>query len=241
MTNAQIRQAAVKKAVEIANDNRHGYSQLQRNGPNYDCSSLILYCYASAGANTNGATYTGNMQACLTAAGWKSLPAPSNGSPMSQLQAGDILLNHKCHTALYIGNGQIVEAYSDEFGGIGHGAQSGDQTGNEIRITSYYNYSKGWDCILRLPDQENGQPAAVKPVDQFGICRIPVIQQGDVSPATCAAQAALNYHGYGWLNTDGVFGPATAIAVTKFQKNNSLDPDGTIGPATWAKLLTWRT
>ena len=35
---------------------------------------------------------------------------------------------------------------------------------------------------------------------------------------------------------DGIFGPATAIAVQAFQENNNLKPDGIIGSLTWAKL-----
>lgn len=235
MTNKQIREKAVDTAIRIAKDDSHGYSQINRQGPDYDCSSLVLYCYSSAGANINGATYTGNMESCLVRAGWQSL------SPGVVLQAGDILLNRLHHTAIYIGNNQIVEAFGDELGGIGNGARTGDQTGREIRITSYYRYSAGWDCVLRLPDNKEEETPAVKPIEEFGICRIPVISRGDVSPATCAAQAALNYHGYGYINPDGVFGLATQTAVINFQRKNSLQQDGVIGPATWAKLLTWRT
>lgn len=234
MTNADIRQKAVDKAIAIARDDTHGYSQISRNGPDYDCSSLVLYCYSSAGANTNGATYTGNMRDCLQRAGWQVLPAST------QLQAGDILLNNLHHTAIYIGNGQLVEAFGDERGGIGHGAQTGDQTGREIRIAPYYVYSAGWDHVLRLPDNAPEEPSAAAPLQQFGICRIPIINKGDVSPATCAAQAALNYHGYGPIQTDGVFGPQTETAVLAFQKKNGLQLDGIIGPSTWAKLMTWR-
>lgn len=232
MNNKSIREKAVAKAKEIALDDTHGYSQLQRQGPDYDCSSLVCYVYSWAGANINGATYTGNMRQCMTAVGWECIsPAPS----VDKLQAGDILLNEIHHTAIYIGNGQLVEAFGDEFGGIGKGAKTGDQTGKEIRIAPYYRFSKGWDCVLRLPDNT---PAPV--LDKFCSCSLPVISRGDVSPATCAVQAALNYHGYGWINPDGVFGPATETAVINFQRKNGLDPDGIVGPDTWPKLMTWR-
>lgn len=235
MDNSAIRKKAVETAINIATDNSHGYSQINRQGPDYDCSSLVCYCYSSAGANINGATYTGNMRRCLTSAGWECIsPVPA----LKLLQPGDILLNEIHHTAIYIGDGKIVEAYGDELGGIGHGARTGDQTGKEIRITPYYKFSRGWDCVLRLPDSTTAQAPSL---DKFCTCSLPVISRGNVSPATCAAQAALNYHGYGWINPDGVFGPATETATINFQRKNGLDPDGVIGPDTWPKLMTWRT
>lgn len=229
MTNSEIIEKAVKIAIDIALDDKHGYSQINRNGPDFDCSSLVLYCYNCAGANTGGATFTGNMRQLMCAAGWDALP------PTTTLCAGDILLNEKYHTALYIGNNQIVEGYGDEKGGIGRGAQTGDQTGNEIRITSYYKFSKGWDCILRLPTE-----GSTVIIEEFCSVRIPVVKYGDVSPAVCALQSALNYHGYGWLELDGVFGNKTLNAVKKFQRINNIKVDGIVSADTWYKVLTWR-
>jgi peptidoglycan hydrolase-like protein with peptidoglycan-binding domain len=37
---------------------------------------------------------------------------------------------------------------------------------------------------------------------------------------------------------DGSFGPKTGNAVTRFQTAEHLTADGSIGPATWQKLLT---
>lgn len=228
--NESIIEKAVATAIDIALDDKHGYSQINRNGPDFDCSSLVLYCFASAGANTNGATYTGNMRKCLTDAGFKAIPYPC------ELIKGDILLNEIHHTALYIGDNQIVEAALDEKGGIGKGAKTGDQTGHEIHIRNFYVYSRGWDYVLRL---DRIEPHIPKPLTMC-FTYIPEITIGDVSPATCAAQAALNYHGYGLLETNGVFDEKMLAAVKKFQRINALDTDGIIGKNTWAKLMTWR-
>lgn len=59
---------------------------------------------------------------------------------------GDVLLNIVHHTAMSIGNGQIVQASINEHGET-TGGQTGDQTGREIYTRSYYNYP--WDKVLR--------------------------------------------------------------------------------------------
>lgn len=65
------------------------------------------------------------------------------------LKRGDILLNEKHHTAIYVGDDNIVHASLNEKGGI-YGGQSGDQTGKEICVRSYYD--RPWDLVLRYPD-----------------------------------------------------------------------------------------
>lgn len=65
------------------------------------------------------------------------------------LKRGDILLNEKHHTAIYVGDGNIVHASLNEKGGI-YGGQSGDQTGKEICVRPYYD--RPWDLVLRYPD-----------------------------------------------------------------------------------------
>lgn len=39
------------------------------------------------------------------------------------------------------------------------------------------------------------------------------------------------------IEADGVYGPQTEVAIKNFQKQNALDADGIVGPASWQKLI----
>ena len=111
-----IPEAAVQWAVNIANDQSHGYSQASRWGnPDYDCSSFAISAYKAAGVpiDTAKVNYTGNMQN-LIQYGFKDVVSKVNLNTGNGLQRGDILWWHKSgnqgHTAIYIGNNQIVHA-----------------------------------------------------------------------------------------------------------------------------------
>ena len=137
----------VRWAIDIANDDSHGYTQdLERRWgyPDYDCSSLAISAVRSVGLKTGDAVYTGNMRSELTKYGfvwhWGT----------SDLKRGDILLVHNSsrqHTEIYIGKGKTVGAHIAETGGI-YGV-GGDQTGHEIDV-SPYDSSVGWEGYLRF-------------------------------------------------------------------------------------------
>lgn len=142
---------AVAWAVNIANDESHGYTQAQdgRWGPDYDCSSLVIQAYEQAGipVKTNGASYTGNMEKVFKSLGFTDVTAETNhGLNIDKLQKGDVLLRPASHVEMYIGDGQKVGAHSSETGGI-YGT-TGDQTGHEIDVGKM---SGSWDIILRAP------------------------------------------------------------------------------------------
>jgi hypothetical protein len=131
-----------------------GYDQSNRldfrNGGETDCSALVILTCEQAGLlpgnnirKNVGATFTGNMRANFEARGWRVLP----NLRVSQLKAGDVLLNDGDHTAMYVGNGQLAQASIDEHGNAAGGA-SGDQTGRETFVRSYYNFP--WSCVLRF-------------------------------------------------------------------------------------------
>ena len=144
-----LQQKALERAIMIANDPSHGYDQSSRWGPDYDCSSFVTQAYREVGVNIGGGTgvYTGNMMEYFGAAGFKNVTSEVNLSTGSGLVEGDVLLNIVNHTGMYAGNGTIVQASLNEFGGI-TGGQPGDQTGDEISVVPYYNYP--WDVVLRL-------------------------------------------------------------------------------------------
>ena len=146
---------AVAYMKKIAADSKHGYSQLSRWGnPNtwsdYDCSSLVISAYQAAGipVKDSGATYTGNMYNTFIKCGFKDVTSKIDLATGAGLQAGDVLLNHLCHTAMMIDGKNLAQASIDEKGGI-MGGKVGDQTGKEIHTRSYYNYP--WNCVLRYP------------------------------------------------------------------------------------------
>jgi g-D-glutamyl-meso-diaminopimelate peptidase len=68
-----------------------------------------------------------------------------------------------------------------------------------------------------------------------------ILRFGSVGPAVQLLQLALNRAGFGPLETDGVFGPATRGAVTRFQAISRLAVDGVVGNNTHKALLPWYT
>lgn len=140
----------VDEAISIANDPKSGYDQANRWGPDYDCSALVIKLFKNAGVPLT-CTYTGNMFYDMTTHGFENVTHKVNLATGAGLQKGDVLLNVVHHAALCIGNGQLVQASQNEFGGV-TGGKTGDQTGNEINIHSYYNFP--WNYVLRY--KENG-------------------------------------------------------------------------------------
>lgn len=139
-------EAATAQMEAWANDNSHGYSQANRWGPDYDCSSAVIQAWENSGVlvKSRGATYTGNMYSVFIACGFKDVTASCNLSTAAGMVRGDVLLNHVHHTAMYSGNGRMVHARGAS---LGSSAQGDWVTGNEFAITGYSNYP--WNCVLR--------------------------------------------------------------------------------------------
>ena len=208
---------ATQWMIDLANNPKHGYDQDNRWGPDYDCSS------AGVPVKSKGASYTGNMKSVFISCGFKDVRSSINLSNGSGLKRGDVLLNTVTHTAMYIGNGQIVHASINE-NGTTTGGKTGDQTGKEICIRSYYN--KNWDCVLRYMNDDSsvtpppsgnvyirqGQTAANKFVGA-GLTITGVRDAATKKAGIKVLQKAMNLDYGSGLAVDGVWGPATEAAL----------------------------
>lgn len=156
---------AVQYALAIAADDSHGYDQKKRWGDDYDCSALVIESFEEAGipVKSKGATYTGNMKKIFMANGFEDVISKVNVLNGTGLQRGDVLLKEGSHTAIYIGNGQLVHASINEKGTV-TGGKVGDQTGKEICTRAYYN--KPWNSVLRYGEAE-APTSATKSVDEI--------------------------------------------------------------------------
>lgn len=242
---------AVQWAINTANDTSHGYSQADRWGPDYDCSSFVIEAYEQAGVpvRKGGATYTGNMRGAFLGCGFVDVTLQCGLSTGYGIQPGDVLLNYSSHTCLAIGNGKVANCRTDE----GH-PQAGDQSGNEIRIQNYWNYP--WNCILRYkgstqaaPDpviayansvashlQPNLQQVATKE-ENHGWKPGTLKRDSKYSVNVMVLQSLLTARGFNCGKIDGYFGPLTEVAVNHAKRYYSLERNGECDYALWIKLL----
>lgn len=212
--------------IDLATDDTHGYSQYNRWLPDVDCSSSIILAYEQTGVKKAGATYTGNMRTAFVKCGFEAIPYKKGMT----LIRGDVLLNEKHHTCLYLGNKKIVQASCSETGGIT--GRTGDQTGREVAIGNFYEFSKGWDYVLRYKEQE------VKTVT----IEIRELHEGDVCIEVGLLQTCLRQLGYVGKNgrpltIDNDFGANVEYAVKNFQKSKGIGQDGIVGPKTYDFLF----
>ena len=171
-------ESAVQWAIEIAKDETHGYSQGAENatpshpytgsreGPDYDCSSLVYHAFEHGGfkiienwrknpvymSRYNGKQFSGDADTIWddlrVDGGWKKF---SWDEIKNNLQRGDILCRPQFHVAIYIGDGMTVEARGVN-NPTGRGRyETGDQGGE---IDFYDAHGRGWTEVYRYVGKE---------------------------------------------------------------------------------------
>lgn len=151
---------ATQWMVDIANDDSHGYDQVDRMGvkSDYDCSGLNIcgWEYAGVSVKKYGASYTGNIKAAYLKAGFVDVYKKVNVVTGAGLKPNDVLLHEGHHVAQVVSINpiKIVHASINEKGGI-KGGKPGDQTGKEICVRTYYNHP--WNSVLRYEENEEPQ------------------------------------------------------------------------------------
>lgn len=265
-TKAQIIQNIINDAIEfavnIANDNAHGYSQRIRslyeiNDPkSFDCSSLACTAYYYAFLK-NGLTaqarylkehcsYTGNM---LNMCNCGFEIVARNQTAHSQMQKGDLELNTTYHVAVAIDKDNIVHARSSE-----GTTDTKDNSGNEIRTQPWYLYSHGWTHRLRFTGNGIDFTTLTTDTDKSTTKTTPTggkymftpetVQLGSKGTSVLLLQEILIARGYKGRNNkplslDREAGDNTIYALKAYQKdrNGVLEVDGVCGPATWKDLI----
>jgi len=221
-------ESAVAWMIDLANDDSHGYSQANRWGPDYDCSSAVISAWKQAGVPLT-CTYTGDMRSDMVSKGFADVTAEVNLVTGAGLLRGDVLLNEIHHTAMYIGEGMEAEASISETGGIT--GKAGDQTGREILIRSYRDYP--WDCVLRYQGVVKKKLVTTKAAR----VAVPYVRKGNIGAMVTVVQTMLNLIGGYGLDIDGEFGPATDRAVRGYQDNRGVKVSGIVGTGLFKMMM----
>lgn len=136
---------SVKWMEKIAEDNTHGYDQAKRLGPDYDCSSFVSQGLIEGGFDIKKGSTTSTLYSQLKKEGFEPCKAP--------WKRGDIHLSVGHHVVTSTDATHVVHASINEKGTT-TGGKTGDQTGREICVRSYYEHPTGWDYHLRYNDPE---------------------------------------------------------------------------------------
>lgn len=183
-----------------------------------DCSGLFAWAVRTLGAsiyhgsNTIWNSYTDpNHRGAI--AGTITIPP---GAAVFQVNDG-----RRTHIGLYIGGGKCIEAQGTRTGVIESNISAWDEWAELlVKLNDEFlkvDYDLPYEALEIMPQ---------------------TLRKGDSGSLVKTLQSGLIEAGYdvGTKGADGQFGTATQSAVRKFQSEHSLNPDGIVGPLTWAAL-----
>lgn len=222
------KQAARTAMIKAASDDTFGF----------DCVCLIkglLWGWnGDKSKNYGGAAYASNGVPDIGADSMMNACSDIS-TDFSNIQVGEAV-GMPGHIGIYIGNGLAVECTP--------------AWKNCVQITAVHNIGKKagyngrtWTRHGKLPyvTYEATKPAPAS--EEVCNVNVKVLKKGSKGNAVKALQTLLIGYGFKMesngtvYGVDGSFGGATDKAVRAYQKANGLVVDGSVGPATWSKLL----
>lgn len=206
----------------------------------FDCVCLIKGVLWGWNGNKNrtygGATYSSNNVPDIGADQMINVCSDVS-TDFSEIEVGELVWM-KGHVGVYIGDGLAVECTP--------------KWKNCVQITACNCTKRGynrrnWTKHGKLPYIEYlaTEVKPETPTKKEEVCNVEVkvLKKGAKGESVKALQALLIGYGYTMKSgtkvygIDGSFGGATDKAVRAYQKANGLKVDGSVGPATWRKLL----
>lgn len=148
--------AYISWAQATAADEKHGYDQAKRTGPDYDCSSFVASALNAAGIDVPMFS-THTMIQELLGQGFLEVTSQVDLTTGEGLQQGDILWNQE-HTEFSLGGDKTVGAHWNEHQDI-TGGEPGDQTGEEISETTLGWSSQKFTKAFRYVGQTDSNNA----------------------------------------------------------------------------------
>lgn len=221
----------VDEAIRISKDDSHGYSNINNQGPDYDCGSFISKAaqnvglfpvgqyYEPIGSGRNFQLYNERV---LLDNGFNKLTYQG----LNKLKKGDIIVSGG-HTVLSIDEGKHFVHAADNYDG-----KQGDGSGNEITVCNAYD-NGNWLYVYRYEDKE--EPEYCKVDIDFEI-----ISLGSNSDQVKNLQGLLN----AWLThapalvLDGYCGEITEQHIKMYQRLQNLKVDGICGKETWTDICS---
>lgn len=187
-------------AVTMANDPDYYYVTPPNPPYGWDCSSFVIHCWESgAGVSCHGATYTGDMEQCMTI----DNTFLSMTFDYSIAIRGDVFLIHdpqqgEEHTCFYLGNGQICHAKGRDYGILVEN-YNGRQFQKILRLNvgslAYWDFQYAkqcWDYVNGILHNEYGTAALLGNLyAESNIC--PFREQGDYIPPYNASWQLTEY------------------------------------------------